>query len=77
MKRKALRTMEDDNGVIWTIEHFPTEYNADRHIGYSDGFQGSFEKKAHYTTFFTRSGALRWMKRMVKEQNNRKKSLAI
>lgn len=68
--------MEDNNGVIWTIEHEPTEYFADRHIGYSDGFQGSSKKKAHYTMFFTRSGAVRWMKRMVKEQNNHKKTLA-
>lgn len=68
--------MEDKHGVTWAIEHQPNEYFPDRHIGYSDGFCGEFEKKAHYTMLFTRSGAVRWMKRMVKEQNTRKKSLA-
>ena len=68
--------MEDNNGITWTIEHKPTEYFPDNHIGYSNGFQGSSERKAHHTMFFTRSGAVRWMKRMVKEQNNHKKTLA-
>jgi hypothetical protein len=65
-KKKETKTMTDKHGVTWTIEHTLN----DSHIGYSDTPNAGVSMP-HFTMFGTRSGALRWMKRMVKEANNR------
>ena len=69
-KKKETKTMTDKHGVTWTIEHTPTVWFEDNHIGYSDTPNAGVSMP-HYTMFGTRSGALRWLKRMVKEANNR------
>jgi len=69
-KKKETKTMTDKHGVTWTIKHNPTKFFEDSHIGYSDTPNAGVSMP-HYTVLFTRSGALRWQKRMVKEANNR------
>ncbi len=52
---KATKSIKDANGVTWTISHSPGAHIQDSHIGRST--------LGHYTSFCTRSGALKWLKR--------------
>jgi len=52
---KATKSITDAKGVTWTIYHSPGVHIQDRHIGRST--------LGHSTSFCTRSGALKWLKR--------------
>lgn len=52
---KASKSITDAKGVTWTIYHSPGDHIQDLHIGRSS--------KGHFTSFSTRSGALKWLKR--------------
>jgi hypothetical protein len=52
---KATKSITDAKGVTWTISHSPGAHIQDIHIGRST--------LGHYTSFCTRSGAMKWLKR--------------
>ena len=52
---KETKIMTDSKGVTWSIYHSPGIHIQDLHIGRSS--------QGHFTSFSTRSGALRWLKR--------------
>ena len=60
---KATKSITDRRGITWTIENIPGEHFTDFHDGRSS--------VGHRTSFHTRSGALKWLKRMVAESDAR------
>ncbi len=60
---KATKSITDSKGITWTIENIPGKHFQDFHVGRSS--------VGHRTSFHTRSGALKWLKRMVAESDAR------